>query len=168
MLKYINKFKEGVGFMKIIKLFLLLGITSFTTSALAEYYYSCSDFGPPVVEIFGYPHHYHPVKKSHKKYKHHYVKKSPRYVSPKMEVYYIWNVVTPVCGCDNCACRTAWVASCDGCRGGYAPAPWQVRDDSVFYGDVYYSGNDNYRYYDPDLSTGDDNAMVNPEMNIDN
>jgi len=93
------------------------------------------------------------VKKIHHRQvvHHHY---HQRFYSPRMEVYY----VKPAASC--CTCHEVWIQGRWDCYGGGGCGRSSAYD------------SDGYSYattkitYNPDLTTGDDDTWVDPNMNI--
>lgn len=158
--------------------FLLIGLKN----VYAEYYlvYSqadscCTDAVRPVC----IPHRSHCRTVHH--YKPHHVCHHRPKNSCQISVYYYF----PTGGVCNSSCGgDAYQTSCDSCGDPYPPpcGGRMVRDCHRFvdfssqpyvYHENYnryppeYFPPEEYSYYDPDLSTGDDDVMTNPDMDID-
>ncbi len=153
----------------ISKFAILITLFAFTGAAYAEYYVvystpSCSYCQTTVYKKYK-KHH---VKKHVKK---HYVKKHvyrPRDYT--VTVSYTWQPAPCGCAytsCSSCNYNCSYAPPC-GCVNNGSGRWVKVRTQSA-YDEVYYY-NDNvekYDSYDPDMSTGDDDATVYPGMDID-
>lgn len=139
-------------------------IFALSTHTYAEYYLVYSAQPCCVVAKKHYAVKKHIVKKNHvvvKRSPHtplaHY-KKSHR---PKVAVYSI-SYPSPCC-----ACHEVWIQGRWDCYGGCAPPPAK-RISERMAGDTYgYSYATTEITYNPDLTTGDDDTWVDPNMNID-
>ena len=101
-----------------------------------------------------YRHHVH-----HHRYHHKYHRRIVHYLPCDNEGYTVWYAEP------QCPCAMSWEATqCASC-GIWHPTGWQPLDEGY-----YYTTPDNSYQpgYDPDLSTGDDDASRHPEMDIDN
>ncbi len=161
--------------MKIIRLswlrglLLMLFLSLISYGVRAEYYVVTTPCC--VVPAFQYKpikhKKYHYAKKtSHKKYKkyrhlhsttckHYSFSGSGPYGSYNVTVYDFYYQANPCCACGICAANCATACG--------------TRNVAVRYGYPYQAVNERYRdepCYDPDLSTGDDNACRHPDMQI--
>lgn len=134
------------------KIALFTALLTFSLSAHAEYYFACEG---PIMWT------YCPSGGCVKKHRHHYPKVKKKHTYHRVYRSEIVNVyVVPACGgCSGC------------CAGREESAAYYWRYGNTYppiYGpyvqDYYPSPRD---AYDPDLSTGDDNASVYPGMDID-
>ncbi len=137
----------------------------------AEYYF-VTPTPPRVINLNGYPchhryyrHYKHVVKKKVRHY-HHPCAYAERYhrvhrVRPVV-VYYA--APAPCCGCQEVFVQGRWDCYSGGCGGSY------VTYDGYVY-ETYAQGSPIYVRdeitYNPDLTTGDDDTWVNPDMDID-
>lgn len=94
--------------------------------------------------------HHHSTRPhvAHKKHHHHRS-------SYSITVYYPWRIVTPCYTC--CATNTH-----------YRDAIIDYNSMPVSHSRGRYIHDNPYDYYNPDMSTGDDDASVYPDMNINN
>ncbi len=129
-----------------IKAFLLIALTTLACSAFAEYYFV---YPAPAVPLgctgACYVHHYY--HRCHHRHVHWVAHRYIRYI----------HVAVPACPCSSC------------CGGGVYQAP--VANSYYYYNDDYDSYDPDsyydYYYYDPDLATGDDDQVADPNMDID-
>lgn len=142
-------------------------IIFFTSPANGEYYF-VTPYDPPVIMLDGRNHSMKKVSIKHKSYRSHYVHKVRTHRRADIAIYYI-NTVAPCC-----ICQEVWIQGRWDCYGGCG-----VRNETAWNDpNDYYVGTRYERYnkwypqkvemtYNPDLTTGDDDTWVNPNMNID-
>lgn len=147
----------------LLRIFIFLLAVLIMSGASAEYYivYSAPTCG---FECFERPHRvttHHKYKKhvkKHKTYKPKYVHKRQYYKECRTAPYYAWYPIAST-GC------AVWAAGGCGNASAWAPVKPDYSKDHTF---TTPADNAYYYNYDPDLSTGDDDATVYPDMQINN
>lgn len=138
-------------------------VSFFAVNAYAEYYVVASaPCGGGCCYSNCAPHYVKKVyKKVYRPKKHHCYQRVYRPVRSCAYVgcgNYYRSTCTPHCA--RPAYPSAWVRGHWNCYGEWVPGHWR---------NYYYQTNYGYpsMVYDPDLTTGDDNPMIDPDMNID-
>ena len=157
--------KMSFLFVKTVSFIILL---FFSHLLYAEYYF-VPQGDPAVIWLEGSNHHV--VKKKYVKKKYHrtYVqKRKPTCAQRRADVLVYYVNYTPSC----CLCQEVWVQGRWDCYSAYIPVrtDWRVYDsDYIGYRyeayDAWYPSQVEITY-NPDLTTGDDDTWVDPNMNI--